>query len=44
MAPKLGIGDPFPAMRLQSVEGAPVDLPAGIDARYRIVLFYRAYW
>ena len=44
MADKLDTGDIFPRMTLQLVSGATLDLPDGIAARYRIILFYRGHW
>lgn len=44
MADKLGIGDTFPRMTLNLVDGGTLELPAGIDAKYRILLFYRGHW
>lgn len=44
MAEKLGAGAMFPAMRLKLVGGGTLDLPAGLDARYTYLLFYRGHW
>jgi len=44
MAKKLGIGDAFPSMSLNLVDGSTLALPDGIDAKYRVVLFYRGHW
>jgi len=44
MAAKLGIGDAFPSMTLQLVGGGTLDLPQGLDARYKVILFYRGHW
>ena len=44
MSDKLGIGATFPRMTLNLVSGGTVDLPDGIDAKYKIVLFYRGHW
>ncbi|MFN0302202.1 MAG: hypothetical protein ACKVQU_17825 [Burkholderiales bacterium] len=44
MSDKLGIGAAFPRMTLNVVSGGTVDLPDGIDAKYKIVLFYRGHW
>ncbi len=44
MAAKLNTGDTFPRMTLQLVGGGTLDLPDGIDAKYRIVYFYRGHW
>lgn len=44
MVDKLGIGDTFPRMTLNLVDGSTLELPGGIDAKYRILLFYRGHW
>ena len=44
MAAKLGIGDAFPSMTLKLVGGGTLDLPQGLDARYKVILFYRGHW
>ena len=44
MAEKLDAGDSFPAMTVKLVDGRALELPGGIDAKYRIVLFYRGHW
>jgi hypothetical protein len=44
MAEKLGIGAAFPKMTLNLVDGGTLNLPDGIDAKYRIILFYRGHW
>ena len=44
MAHKLGIGDTFPNLTLDLVDGSAMQLPAGLDAKYRIILFYRGHW
>ena len=44
MAEKLGIGDAFPGIRLDLVGGGALDLPGGLDAKYKVVLFYRGHW
>ena len=44
MAGKLGAGDPFPKLALQLVDGGRLELPGGLDARYRVILFYRGHW
>jgi hypothetical protein len=44
MADKLNTGDAFPRMSLQLVDGASLDLPDGMNAKYRIILFYRGHW
>jgi hypothetical protein len=44
MSEKLGIGDTFPGMTINLVDGKTLDLPNGLDAKYRIFLFYRGHW
>ena len=44
MAEKLNIGDTFPRIKLDLVDGGTLELPDGIDARYRVILFYRGHW
>ena len=44
MADKLGIGDTFPDLTLDLVDGASMQLPRDLDARYRVILFYRGHW
>ena len=44
MAEKLGIGATFPKMTLALVDGGTLVLPDGLDAKYRIILFYRGHW
>ena len=44
MAEKLGIGDRFPKMTINLVDGTTINLPDGLDAKYRIILFYRGHW
>ena len=44
MADKLNSGDPFPRLTLQLAQGGTLALPEGLDARYKIILFYRGHW
>jgi hypothetical protein len=44
MAEKLNTGDMFPSMTINLVDGGTLDLPGGIDSKYKIVLFYRGHW
>lgn len=44
MASKLMIGDAFPAMSLNLVGGGVLALPAGLGAKYGVVVFYRGHW
>lgn len=44
MAGKLNTGDLFPQLALDLVDGRKLELPAGLDARYKVILFYRGHW
>ncbi len=44
MAEKLDTGAAFPKMSLNLVDGSSIDLPAGLDGRYKVILFYRGHW
>lgn len=44
MADKLNTGDAFPQMTLNRVDGGTLALPDGIDAKYKVILFYRGHW
>ena len=44
MSAKLGIGAVFPDMTINLVSGGAINLPADLNARYRVVLFYRGHW
>jgi hypothetical protein len=44
MAEKLHIGSAFPAMTIPLVGGGAMELPQGMDSKYRVVLFYRGHW
>jgi hypothetical protein len=44
MSKKLGIGDTFPKVTINLVDGGTLELPDGLDAKYRIFLFYRGHW
>jgi hypothetical protein len=44
MAAKLNIGDPFPKIGLNLVDGGKLELPDEPDARYKVILFYRGHW
>jgi peroxiredoxin len=41
---KLGIGATFPSLTLKLVSGENLVVPSGMDAKYRVVLFYRGHW
>ena len=44
MAEKLGIGASFPTLQLDLVGGGTLSLPDGLDASYKVILFYRGHW
>jgi hypothetical protein len=44
MADKLNAGDMFPGMTVNLVDGGTQELPGGIDAKYKVLLFYRGHW
>ena len=44
MSDKLHIGSEFPAMTIPLVGGGAMELPTGLDAKNRVVLFYRGHW
>lgn len=44
MSEKLNTGDAFPSLTVNLVDGRTLDIPSGIDAKYRVVLFYRGHW
>ena len=44
MAEKLNTGDIFPQLTLDLVDGMKLHLPDGLDARYKVILFYRGHW
>jgi hypothetical protein len=44
MAAKLDSGDPFPHLTLKLADGGTLELPDGLDARYKVILFYRGHW
>ena len=44
MAEKLSSGEAFPKMTLRLVDGGTLELPDGIDAKYKVILFYRGHW
>ena len=44
MAQKLNSGEPFPKMTLKLVDGSTLELPDGLDAKYKVILFYRGHW
>ena len=44
MAQKLNAGDLFPKLTLNLTDGCKLELPDGVDAKYKIILFYRGHW
>ena len=44
MTQRLGIGDRFPDLTVKLVGGGSLDLPAGLEGKYRVILFYRGHW
>ncbi len=34
----------FPRLTLDLVDGGRLELPDGLDARYKVILFYRGHW
>lgn len=44
MAEKLNTGDTFPSMTLNLVGGGTLNVPEGMDSKYRVILFYRGHW
>lgn len=44
MAEKLGAGADFPRLTLNFVDGTSLLVPDAVDAKYRIILFYRGHW
>ncbi len=44
MANKLNTGDAFPKLALNLADGGKLELPDGLDAKYKVILFYRGHW
>lgn len=44
MSDKLGIGAVLPDLKIDLVGGGAIELPHGVNAKYRVVLFYRGHW
>lgn len=44
MSEKLNAGDIFPRITLNLVNGGTLELPEGMNAKYRVILFYRGHW
>ena len=44
MAEKLNTGDRFPRLTLDLVGGGRLTVPDDLDAKYKVILFYRGHW
>ncbi len=44
MANKLNTGDNFPKLTLDLVDGGTLEVPDDLEARYKVILFYRGHW
>lgn len=44
MGEKLGIGAKMPDVTINVTDGSRLELPTGLDARYKVILFYRGHW
>jgi len=44
MADRLNSGAVFPRTELRLAGGGTLALPEGLDARYKVILFYRGHW
>ena len=44
MSEKLEIGASFPDITLDLVGGGTLDLPGGLDTKYKVILFHRGHW
>lgn len=44
MANKLNTGEDFPKLSLDLVNGGRLEVPDGLEARYKVILFYRGHW
>jgi hypothetical protein len=40
----LNAGDVFPELKVTTVNGGSLSLPADLEGEYAIVLFYRGWW
>ena len=40
MAEKLGIGSAFPDVTIDTVDGNSLSIPASLDTKYKLILFY----
>ncbi len=44
MNEKLNTGSQFPAMMINLTGGGVINLPADMDGKYNVILFYRGHW
>lgn len=44
MADKLDAGDVFPSLAIDLVGGGTMNVPEDMDAKYKIIMFYRGHW
>ena len=44
MADKLDIGDAFPSLALNLVDGRSITVPDDLGGLYRVILLYRGHW
>ena len=44
MSDKLGIGDIFPDLQVDLVNGQELTVPSGLNSPYKVILFYRGHW
>ncbi len=44
MANKLDAGEVFPSLTLTLSDGESLTVPDDLDAKYKVILFYRGHW
>jgi hypothetical protein len=44
MAKQLGPGNPFPSYNVPMANGGRLNLPAGLEGEYAVIIFYRGIW
>ena len=44
MTAKLNTGDAFTRLTLHLTDGSLLDLPDGLAAKWKVILFYRGHW
>jgi len=44
MTEKLYTGDAFPELTLKLANGGTFNIPASVDSKYLIAIFYRGHW